>query len=144
SRVACSLSPVACSLSPVARRLLPVACRLLHHQPGVRAPVARGWKFRGSMPRLASHVSRLAFLIALAVLAQAQVPLEVKVAPGAEPFDFHGYGPYRPQVPRPDSLLGYPIGTRHTMYHQQQAVLDAMVAAAPDRARFQVTGQSGE
>jgi hypothetical protein len=41
-------------------------------------------------------------------------------------------------------LLGAPIGTRHTMYHQQQAVLDAMVAAAPDRGRFEVTGRSGE
>src|SRR5690606_10580846 len=30
------------------------------------------------------------------------------------------------------------------MYHQQQAVFDAMVAAAPDRGRFEVTGTSAE
>lgn len=96
------------------------------------------------MPRLASRLSRLALFVVFALPLAAQVPLEVKVAPGAVPFDFHGFGPYRPRVPRPDSLLGYPIGTRHTMYHQQQAVLDAMVAAAPDRARFEVTGRSGE
>ncbi len=84
----------------------------------------------------------LSLLLAPAVAAQ--VPLTVRVAPGAPAYDFYGYGPYRAAVPRPDSLLGFAIGTRHTMYHQQQAVLDAMAAAAPDRVRFEVTGHSGE
>ncbi|MCA9764004.1 MAG: hypothetical protein KC544_12860 [Gemmatimonadetes bacterium] len=87
-------------------------------------------------------------LLSLAVLIPAalvsQVPLTVTVAPGAPGYDFYGEGPYRPAVPRPDSLLGHAIGTRHTMYHQQQAVLDAMVRAAPDRARFEVTGTTAE
>ena len=94
------------------------------------------------MLRLASRVLHL--MLCVAVPASAQVPLTVHVAPGAEPFDFHGFGPYRPAVPRPDSLLGHALGTRHTMYHQQQAVLDAMVAAAPERGRLVVTGRSGE
>ena len=85
----------------------------------------------------------LAFSLIAAPLA-AQVPLTVRVAPGAPAYDFYGSGPYRSAVPRPDSLLGHAIGTRHTMYHQQQAVLAAMVAAAPDRARFEVTGTTGE
>lgn len=91
-------------------------------------------------------MTRLVTLALLLVIAPAtaQVPLTVRVAPGAEAFDFHGYGPYRPAVPRPDSLLGHALGTRHTMYHQQQAVLDAMIAAAPDRVRTEVTGTTPE
>ncbi len=67
-------------------------------------------------------------------------------SPGAaqETFDWYGRGPYRPQVPRPDSLLGHELGTRHTMYHEQQRTLDAMIAAAPDRVRTEVTGVTVE
>jgi len=88
---------------------------------------------------------RLSLLfIALPTLLAAQVPLTVHVAPGAPAYDFYGEGPYRAAVPRPDSLLGHAIGTRHTMYHQQQAVLEAMVKASPDRARMEVTGTTAE
>lgn len=59
-------------------------------------------------------------------------------------FDFHARGPYRAAVPRPDSLLGHALGTRHTMYHQQQAVLDRMIAAAPERVRTEVIGRTHE
>ena len=92
----------------------------------------------------ASSLSRFLAFSLLAAPITAQVPLTVRVAPGAPAYDFYGSGPYRTAVPRPDSLLGHAIGTRHTMYHQQQAVLDAMVAAAPDLARFEVTGRTGE
>ncbi|MEO8478818.1 MAG: M14 family zinc carboxypeptidase [Gemmatimonadota bacterium] len=83
-------------------------------------------------------------LVAFPSLLAAQVPLTVHVAPGAPAYDFYGEGPYRSAVPRPDSLLGHAIGTRHTMYHQQQAVLEAMVKASPDRARMEVTGTTAE
>src|SRR5206468_725131 len=33
-----------------------------------------------------------------------------------EPFDFYSRGPYRPAVPRPDAITGYPAGSQHTMY----------------------------
>ena len=85
----------------------------------------------------------LASLLVAAPLV-SQIPLEVAVAPGSPAFDFYGWGPYRESVPRPDSLLGHAIGTRQTMYHQQWAVLDAMAAAAPDRARFEISGRSAE
>ncbi len=62
----------------------------------------------------------------------------------AQGFDFYDRGPYRPQVPRPDSLLGHPIGTRQTMYHEQQEVLDRMLAAAPDRSRTEEMGTTWE
>ncbi len=74
----------------------------------------------------------------------ALVLLLLPVSLGAQGFDFYSHGPYRPEVPRPESVLGYPIGARHTMYHQQQQVLDRLIAAAPDRVRTEVIGQTAE
>jgi len=62
----------------------------------------------------------------------------------AQGFDFYDRGPYRPQVPRPDSLLGRPIGSRQTLYHEQQQALDRMIAAAPDRVRTEAMGTTWE
>jgi len=62
----------------------------------------------------------------------------------AQDFDFYSRGPYRLSVPRPDSLLGYQLGSQHTMYHQQQQVLDRMIAAAPDRVRTETIGRTAE
>ncbi len=70
--------------------------------------------------------------------------LLLPAALGAQGFDFYARGPYRASVPRPDSLLGYAIGSQHTMYHQQQQVLDRMIAAAPDRVRTEVIGRTAE
>ena len=77
-------------------------------------------------------------LTLLAVLLLA-APLSAQT-----PFEWYGRGPYRPAVPRPDSLLGHPLGSRHTMYHEQQGVLDRLVAAAPERVRTQVIGTTAE
>ena len=62
----------------------------------------------------------------------------------AQEFDFYSRGPYRPAVPRPESLLGYRIGTQHTMYHQQQHALDRMMQSSPDRARSEIMGRTAE
>jgi hypothetical protein len=62
----------------------------------------------------------------------------------AQSFDFYARGPYRTAVPRPESLLGYAVGSQQTMYHQQQQALDAMMAAAPDRVRSEVMGRTAE
>jgi hypothetical protein len=62
----------------------------------------------------------------------------------AQDFDFYDRGPYRPAVPRPESLLGYRVGSQQTMYHQQQQVFDRMIAAAPDRVRTEVIGRTWE
>jgi len=86
--------------------------------------------------RFASMATRsLAFVLVLAVSpAAAQNP----------PFDFYGRGPYRADVPRPDSLLGYGAGARQTQYHAQQAVLDGLVAASGGRAAFEDIGVTEE
>ncbi len=62
----------------------------------------------------------------------------------AQDFDFYARGPYRAAVPRPETVLGYRIGAQQTMYHQQQQVLDQMIAAAPDRVRTEVFGRTAE
>ncbi len=90
------------------------------------------------------------FLLAALVLLAA--PL---LAPGADAqrveaprddarFSFYGTGPYRAAVPRPDSLLGFAIGTRHTQYHQQERVLLAIANAASDRVRVEEIGVTAE
>jgi hypothetical protein len=62
----------------------------------------------------------------------------------AQQFDFYARGPYRAGVPRPESLLGYRVGSQQTMYHQQQQVLDQLIAAAPERVRTEVIGKTAE
>jgi hypothetical protein len=59
-------------------------------------------------------------------------------------FSFYSTGPYRTAVPRPDSLLGFAIGTRHTQYHQQERVLLAIAEAAKDRVRVEEIGTTAE
>ncbi len=61
----------------------------------------------------------------------------------AQEFDFYSRGPYRTQVPRPESLLGYRIGSQHTMYHQQQQVFDKLIEGS-DRVRTEVIGKTAE
>ncbi len=75
----------------------------------------------------------------LFLLTLAARPVE-----GQVPFDWYGRGPYRAAVPRPDSLLGHPLGSRHTMYHEQQRVLDRLIAAAPERVRAEEIGTTAE
>jgi hypothetical protein len=59
-------------------------------------------------------------------------------------FSFYGRGPYRPSVPRPDSLLGYAIGSWHTQYEWQQRTLLAIADAARDRVRVETIGTTAE
>ncbi|HYC49829.1 MAG TPA: M14 family zinc carboxypeptidase [Gemmatimonadaceae bacterium] len=59
-------------------------------------------------------------------------------------FSFYARGPYRTQVPSPDSLLGYRVGDMHTQYAWQERVLLAIAAAAPDRVRVEEIGTTTE
>ncbi len=79
-----------------------------------------------------------AFHTALLLLSFVTSPLI------AQEFDWYTRGPYRADVPRPEVLLGYDLGARHTMYHQQQQLLDRLIAAAPDRVRTEVIGTTQE
>jgi len=83
----------------------------------------------------------LATLLSSAVLSTASL---VPAAAQEAPLDFFGRGPYRAEVPRPDSLLGYGPGARHTQYATQQAVLERLVAASDGRAAFEEIGVTEE
>ncbi|MBW8772783.1 MAG: hypothetical protein JF590_05775, partial [Gemmatimonadetes bacterium] len=83
---------------------------------------------------------RLFAIVVLAGLFRAAAPLRLS----AQGFDWYRYAPYTAAVPRPDSLLGHPLGSRQTMYFEQQGVLDRMIAAAPDRVRTEVIGTTAE
>ena len=51
------------------------------------------------------------------------------------PFDFYTHGPYDPSVPRPESILGYAAGEKHTVFRDQERVLSAIAEKAPDRVK---------
>ncbi len=59
-------------------------------------------------------------------------------------FTFYGRGPYRAQVPRPESLLGYDVGSWHTQYAWQEKVLLGIADAARDRVKVEVIGTTAE
>ena len=52
-------------------------------------------------------------------------------------FSFYDRGPYRPAIPRPDSILGYALGETNTQYAAQERSLLAIAAAAKDRVRVE-------
>jgi hypothetical protein len=52
-------------------------------------------------------------------------------------FSFYDRGPYRSTVPRPDALLGYPVGEMNTQYAAQERALLAIAGAAKDRVRVE-------
>ena len=52
-------------------------------------------------------------------------------------FSFYDRGPYRPGIPRPEALLGYPIGEQNTQYAAQEQALLAIADAAKDRVHVE-------
>lgn len=61
-----------------------------------------------------------------------------------EKFDFYARGPYRENVPRPQSLLRFDVGDFHTSYAQMELVMNAIAAAAPDRVKVFDIGLTNE
>jgi hypothetical protein len=53
-------------------------------------------------------------------------------------FDFYAYGPYTEGAPRPEQILGYPIGSRHSYHHQMEAYFAALSSAPAVRARIKL------
>lgn len=50
-------------------------------------------------------------------------------------FSFHTETPYDPAVPKPAEILGYEIGSKHTVFMDQERVTSAIQAAAPTRMK---------
>ncbi len=62
----------------------------------------------------------------------------------AAPFDFYTRGPYRENVPRPQSLLGFDVGDFHTNYATMERTVNAIVSAAPERMKIIDIGRTNE
>jgi hypothetical protein len=59
-------------------------------------------------------------------------------------FSFYARGPYRPNVPKPESILGYDVGTFNTQFALQEKTLLAIADAAKDRVRVEEIGSTNE
>jgi len=97
------------------------------------------------------------FRLTLAVVLAGAAPLHLHAqsagvangavrdsAPDTRNFTFYDRGPYRPAVPRPDSLLGYGVGDANTQFAAQERVLLAIADAARDRVRVEEIGRTAE
>jgi hypothetical protein len=91
---------------------------------------------------------RTALVASLALFTAAQAAAQPSLSRDSirddRGFSFYTRGPYRPQVPRPDSILGYQIGDLHTQFAQQERVLLAIANAARDRVRVEEIGTTSE
>jgi hypothetical protein len=58
-------------------------------------------------------------------------------------FDFYSRGPYAEGIPKPEHVLGYPIGARHTYHHQMEDYMAAL-ARASRRVKLEQFGKSFE
>lgn len=58
--------------------------------------------------------------------------------------DFFAEGPYDSTIPKPDSILGYAAGSRHTTYREQEHVVLAIAKAASQRIKLIECGKSVE
>jgi hypothetical protein len=74
----------------------------------------------------------------------AVLALSLALLPADRPFDFHAYGPYDGSVPKPEAILGYGPGERHTVFRDQERVVYAIAERARARVRVIEFGKSTE
>ncbi|HEX7174089.1 MAG TPA: M14 family zinc carboxypeptidase, partial [Pyrinomonadaceae bacterium] len=98
---------------------------------------------------MTQRLARAFFLAASLVItlaapaAFAQTPSTTQAARDAR-FDFYERGPYREQVPRPQSILRFDVGDFHTNYALMERVVGAIAGAAPERVRVFDIGLTNE
>ena len=61
-----------------------------------------------------------------------------------KPLDFYAHGPYEANVPRPESILKYGPGERHTTFRDQELVVRSIVEHAKSRTKLIEFGRSVE
>jgi hypothetical protein len=83
---------------------------------------------------------------AASAVVEAQLPPSLRDSVGRDDrnFSFYSRGPYRPGVPRPESILGYNVGDLNTQFALQERVLLAIAGAARDRVRVEEIGWTNE
>jgi hypothetical protein len=95
------------------------------------------------MKNTARKLALLAFVCLL--LSATPAPAQTRTEPRVEPrFDFYARGPYRENVPRPQSILRFDVGDFHTNYAMMERVIGAIAQAAPDRVRVFDIGLTNE
>jgi hypothetical protein len=82
--------------------------------------------------------------LALAPTLQAQARINPDSIRDDRGFSFYEHGPYRPGVPKPESVLGYEIGGQNTQYAMQEKTLLAIADAARDRVKVEEYGSTYE
>src|SRR5690349_17311273 len=104
------------------RRVVGRHPRRAHHSgPRRRSAALTHLAKRAALPRGALVLAGVALALAPAARAHAQQPAPAPtVARDDARFSFYDRGPYRPGIPKPDSLLGYPVGAQNTQYAEQQ------------------------
>ena len=85
--------------------------------------------------RFRSALLGAALLVVPALQAQRAAPAEPPRDDAR--FSFYDRGPYRAAIPRPDAVLGYPLGDLNTQYAAQERVLLGIANAAKDRVRVE-------
>ena len=95
------------------------------------------------MTKHARPHAALALLLVLAALCPAAATAQER-GESDRRFDFYARGPYRQQVPRPQTLLRYDVGEFHTNYALMERVINAIAQAAPDRVRVFDIGLTNE
>jgi len=80
----------------------------------------------------------VAFCLLLTVFGQ------FATAQTEEKFDFYLRGPYRENVPKPQSILRFDVGDHHTTYAQMEQVIGAIATAAADRVKVFDIGTTNE
>ena len=68
-------------------------------------------------------------------MSLAALTLALTLAAGPKPFDFFGNGPYDGSIPKPEAILGYQPGERHTVFRDQERVVYGIAEKAKARMR---------
>ena len=75
--------------------------------------------------------------VGVVLLALVSLTLAAPARAQEKAFDFYAFGPYVDGVPRPEAVLGYAIGARHS-YHPQMETYMAALAASPVKGRVKL------
>lgn len=77
-------------------------------------------------------------------MSPAALALALSLFSFDKPFDFHRFGPYDGAVPKPETILGYQAGERHTVFRDQENVVYGIADKAKARVKIIEFGRSTE
>ncbi len=90
------------------------------------------------------HGRWLALLTILFIIFSPTADAQTGAQPPEPRFDFYARGPYRENVPRPETITRFEAGDFHTNYATMERVIERIAQAAPDRVRVTDIGETNE